>query len=76
MRNLTLAIDDDILLEARKFALERNTTVNQLVRDYLASIAGQRSRREEARERIRQFMREKRVGVGEVSWTREELYER
>lgn len=76
MKNLTLAIDEDILLAARKLALERNTTVNQLVRDYLASLANQNDRRQAARERILRFMKDKRVEVGDVTWSREDLYER
>lgn len=76
MKNLTLAIDEDILLAARKLALERNTTVNQLVRDYLASLANQNDRRQAARERILRFMKDKRVEVGDVTWSRDDLYER
>jgi hypothetical protein len=76
MRNLTLSIDDDILLEARKFALENRTTVNQLVRDYLSRIAAQRDRRRAARERLKRSMRTKRVEVGERRWAREDIYER
>ena len=76
MRNLTLSIEDDILLEARKFALASNTTVNQLVREYLARIAGQAQRREASRERLVRLMKTKRVEVGDRRRTREELYER
>ncbi len=76
MRNLTLSIDEDILLEARKFALENDTTVNQLVRDYLARIARQTNRRRAARERLLRFMKTRQVEVGERRWTREELYDR
>lgn len=40
MANLTLSIDDDMLRRARIRALERGTTVNALVRDYLESFTG------------------------------------
>jgi len=40
MANLTLTIDDDILLRARRRALENGTSVNALVREYLESFAG------------------------------------
>jgi len=76
MKNVTLAIEDDLLLEARKVALERNTTVNRLVRDFLSRLVEQRSRRAAARERLRRTMAEKKVNVGNVRWTREELHER
>ena len=40
MANLTLMIDDDLLRRARIRALERGTSVNALVRDYLRRFAG------------------------------------
>ncbi len=76
MSNLTLAIDDEVLGEARKLALNRNTTVNQLVRAYLAELVKGGDRRRAARIRIKRSMRVKRVAVGPRTWTREELYER
>lgn len=75
-RNLTLAIEDDVLLQARKVALDRKTTVNQLVRDFLSGLVDQESRRDAARRRLRRFMSEKKVNVGKARWTREDLYER
>ena len=38
--NLTLSIDDEILEQARRLAEATGTSVNQLVRDYIARIAG------------------------------------
>lgn len=40
MGNLTLTIDDAVLLRARRRALEHGTSVNAVVRDYLESFAG------------------------------------
>ncbi len=40
MANLTLTIADEVLLQARRRALELGTSVNALVRDYLESFAG------------------------------------
>ena len=42
--NLTLTLDQELLLEARKLALERGTSVNQLVRSYLASLVAEEGR--------------------------------
>jgi hypothetical protein len=36
MKNVTLSIDDQVLERARKIAAERGTSVNQMIRDYLA----------------------------------------
>lgn len=43
MANLTIAIDDDLLKRARLRALERNTSVNALLREYLEAFAGEPS---------------------------------
>lgn len=76
MANLTLAIEDEVLHEARKYALERRTTVNQLVREYLAGLNAQEERRRVARERLKQIMERGLVDVGPITWKREDLYKR
>ena len=39
MKNITLAIDETVLDEVREIAARRRTTVNAIVRNYLAHIA-------------------------------------
>ena len=53
MKNITLAVEDDVLAAVRKLAAERETTVNGLVRDYLESLAKQASKDDAARARQR-----------------------
>lgn len=76
MRNLTLAIEDEVLEAARRLAREQGTTLNQLVRDHLADLVARQGRRRAAAERLRRAMQEELVEVGPRTWTREELYER
>ncbi|MGH2626536.1 MAG: hypothetical protein ACRDHY_07800 [Anaerolineales bacterium] len=76
MRNLTLAIEDEVLEAARRLALERGTTVNQLVRDHLADLVERETGRRAAAERLKRAMQEERVAVGPVTWTREDLHAR
>lgn len=76
MRNLTLAIEDEVLEAARRLALERGTTVNQLVRDHLADLVTREDRRRTAAKRLKRAMREHLVEVGPRTWTREDLHER
>ncbi|MBW8878678.1 MAG: hypothetical protein JF614_27280 [Acidobacteria bacterium] len=76
MRNLTLAIEDEVLEAARRLALEHGTTLNQLVRDHLADLVARESRRRAAAERLKRAMREELVEVGPRTWTREDLYGR
>jgi len=63
-QNLTLAIDGEVLLEARKFALERRTTVNQLVREYLSGLVAQYQQRRTARARLKTVFQKGVVEVG------------
>ena len=76
MRNLTLAIEDEVLETARRLALERGTTLNQLVRDHLADLVAREGRRRAAAERLKLAMREELTEVGPRTWTREDLYVR
>ena len=76
MRNLTLAVDEDILIEARKLALERNTSVNELVRCFLAQLVLEQGQRSAALARLQAHMAEGLYAVGGRSWTRDELHDR
>ena len=57
MKNITLAIEDDILERARIVAAGKRTTVNAMVRQFLADIASEDARRDEARAALRELMR-------------------
>ena len=50
-QNVTLVVEEDLLLAARKVALDQRTSVNQLVREYLAALVEEPSRRRLARTR-------------------------
>jgi hypothetical protein len=39
--NITLSAEEDLVSKARAYAQTRNTTVNQLIRDYLGRLTGQ-----------------------------------
>ncbi len=77
MTNVTLAVDDEVLKRARIRALEQGTSVNAVIRDYLASYAGQDSRRA-ALDRVAAAAPESRASSGPEgrTWTREELHDR
>lgn len=77
MANLTVSIDDELLKRARVRALEQDTSVNSLVRDYLKSFAtgGPRSPGMEEFLEWAQSVHAS-SGPGGRKWTRAELYER
>jgi hypothetical protein len=75
-QNLTLVIEEDLLRAARKVALDQRTSVNQLVREYLAELVEDPSRRLLARARLRKAFETGLVDVGDRTWSRDDLYER
>ncbi|MFN3671443.1 MAG: DUF6364 family protein [Bosea sp. (in: a-proteobacteria)] len=75
-KNITLAIDEDILDRVRIIAAERKTTVNRLVRDFLEGVARQEDRSERARRRLRELVETSTLEVGPITWKRDDLYDR
>jgi hypothetical protein len=75
-QNLTLVVEEDLLLAARKIALDRGTSVNQLVREFLAGLMEEPSRRDLARARLKKAMETGLVEIGERTWARDDLHER
>lgn len=76
MKNITLSVDEKVLFAVRQHAAAHSTSVNQLVRDYLAEIAQRESRARNARRRLRALSNRSEAKIGRASWTREELHER
>lgn len=77
MANLTLTVDDQVLARARRRAMDNGTSVNALVRDYLASFAGEDDAMAARRELIESAKRRSgSSGPAGRTWTRDELYER
>lgn len=79
--NITLSLDDKLVKEIKKLAVDRDTTLTGLVREYLEKLAAEnatsgRKRRElEAVERsFKQFSRK--LDYGKRTWKREDLYVR
>ena len=74
--NLTIVVDDATLKRARIRAIQENTSVNALIREYLATYAKVDRRRTEACKRILALSQACQSGRGDATWTREDLYER
>ena len=75
MKNITLSVDEGTLLIVRRYAAERNSSVNSLVREFLAQIARREDRAREARNRLLELSRRSKADIGSGTWTRQELYE-
>lgn len=77
MANLTLTIDDALLLRARQRALAHGTSVNAVVRDYLAAYAGDDVSADVGRAIVELAGRASSgSGASGRTWSRDELYER
>lgn len=76
MANLTVAIDDELLKQARIRAIEQNTSVNALVRDYLEGLAGVGKQRD-ALSKVLDLAASSHSGSSPKgrTWTRDELYD-
>lgn len=77
--NITLSIDDELVKEVRKIAVERDTTLTGLVRAYLQELATERAksgRKRRELEALRQSFEQFKFNVGKRTWKREELHER
>jgi hypothetical protein len=75
-RNLTLTLEEELLRAARKVALDRDTSVNQLVREYLAQLVQETDQQRAALRDLREFFRTSRFEAGPITWTRDDLHER
>jgi hypothetical protein len=74
--NLTITVPEEILKSARRRALEQGTSVNAVLREYLAQFAGTQSAQANAARRVLDLSRTARSGRGKARWTRDELHRR
>jgi len=77
MKNITLAIEDDVLDRARLVAAQKRTTVNAMVREFLAEVGKREDRVSEARRRLLHLI-DTSKGRMASDWTfdRDEAHER
>jgi hypothetical protein len=75
-QNVTLVVEEDLLLAARKIALDRRTSVNALFREYLTALVQEPSRKRLAQARLRKTFETGLIEVGDRKWSRDELYDR
>jgi predicted transcriptional regulator len=72
--NLTIAVDDDLLERARALARKRQTSLQELIREQLRLLTGERSGEDAARELL-DLMNERGGRSGGRRWSREDAYE-
>ncbi len=77
--NITLSLDEKLVKELRKIAVDRDTTLTGMVRGYLEKVAaenavtGKKRRQREALERTFERLQ---FNIGARTWTRADLHAR
>ena len=77
--NITLSLDDDLVKEVRKIAVEHDTTLTGLVRAYLQDLAAEHAksgRKRRELEALERSFKRLQVNIGKRTWKREDLYDR
>ncbi|MBI1787384.1 MAG: hypothetical protein HYR60_07515 [Acidobacteria bacterium] len=77
--NITLSLDDELVKEVRKIAVERDTTLTGIVRDYLEKLAAENavsSRKRRERAALESSFERFQFRVGKRTWKRADLYAR
>ena len=77
MSNITISLDDDILKKAKKIAIDRDTSFNGLIRDYINGLVDQEERNRFLMiEELDSLFLGSIAKMGPKTWTRDELHER
>ena len=76
VKNITLSVEEETLKAVRRYAAERNSSLNALVRAFLTDIARREDRARMARRRIRKLSERSRARIGSKLWSRDELHAR
>jgi hypothetical protein len=77
--NVTLSIDDELVKEVRKIAVEQDTTLTGLIRAHLEELAAEHAksgRKRRDREALERSFGQVQFRLGKKTWRREELHER
>lgn len=73
-KNLTLAIDDALLDKVRVLAAMKRTSVNEMVRGFLARLVEEEQAKDEAREALLKLIDESDGDMGDWRPSRQETY--
>jgi hypothetical protein len=77
--NITLSLDDRLVKDIKKLAVDRDTTLTGLVRDYLEKLAAENAtsgRKRREREALERSFKQFQFKIGKRTWKREDLYVR
>ena len=77
MSNITLSVDEETIKKVRKIAVDKNTTLTAMVREFLQSVAdSDAAEKKQALKKLRKSFQGLSRDMGPRTWTRDDLYER
>ncbi|AEJ20899.1 DUF6364 family protein [Gracilinema caldarium] len=77
MPNVTMSIDEELLKSARKIAIEKNTTVSDMVRSYLTNLVKSETiRREYVADELERLFNKSTAHSQGIRLTRDALHDR
>ncbi len=76
MKNVTLSVDEKVLMSVRRYAAQHGTSLNKLVRDFLGGVAERQDQAVDVRRRIRELSEQSSGRIGRHRPKRSELHER
>lgn len=77
MSNITMSVDSELVREARKIAIDRNSSLNELVRQFLVDMVTKETmKREMIADELNRLFQQAQARVGPLTWSREDLHER
>ena len=77
MANITMSIDDELLKEARKIAVEKDTSLTGLIRGYLKELVEKEVvLKEMAALELESIFASSEAVIGEKTWSRDDLHAR
>ena len=77
MSNITLNVDDNVIKKVRKIAIDKNTTLTAMIREFLISVSTRDT--QEKNDAVRKLQKSFKTisrDMGQRTWTREDLHER
>ncbi|MDM7926747.1 MAG: DUF6364 family protein [bacterium] len=75
-RNITVAVDSQLLKKVRKIAVDKETTVTGLIREYLETLVlREDSVKKEIISELSALLDRSEAVVGDQKWTRDDLHD-
>ena len=76
-KNITMSMDTELLKKAKKIAIEKNTTVSNLIRHFLQQLVKKDDQhRHQIVEELESLFNSAHARVGDKTWSREDLHAR